>query len=92
MNPRNTGGSCELEPTHTSLPEAIVCISSQLRINDATLTARITTDTMALVNTASEFCFFFPSISVCQHTSDWGLSHIWLCEKQQKLEDNALKI
>lgn len=57
MNPRNTGGSCELEPTLTSLPEAIVCISSQLRINDATLTARITTDTTALVNTANEFLF-----------------------------------
>lgn len=62
MNPRNTGGSCELEPTHTSLPEAIVCISSQLCINDATLTARITTDTMALVNTANKihlFCQIF---------------------------------
>ena len=82
MNPRNTGGSCELEPTLTSLPEAIVCISSQLCINDATLTARITTDTTALVNTENEFSFFFPRISVCQHTSDWGLSYIWLCEKQ----------
>ena len=92
MNPRNTGGSCELEPTHTSLPEAIVCISSQLRINDATLTARITIDTTALVSTENEFRFFFPRISVCQHTRDWGLSYIWLCEKQQKLKDNALKI
>ena len=82
MNPRKTGGSCELAPTHTSLPETMVCISSQLCINDATLTARITIDTMELVNIANEFCFCFPRISVCQHTSDWGLSYIWVCEKQ----------